>query len=80
MMYWGYGMGWAGMLAMILGYLVFWALVVGGIVMLVRYPGHSDQSAGPASTSPQQQLAERYARGEIDEEEYRRHLQILTGR
>jgi putative membrane protein len=31
----------------------------------------------PASGSPQQLLADRFARGEIDEEEYRRRLAVL---
>jgi putative membrane protein len=79
MMY-GNGMGWAGMFVMVLGYLVFWGLVIAGIVMLVRNLGDSGRPAASAGQSPQQLLAERYARGEIDEDEYRRRLQILAGR
>ncbi|MFD4600403.1 SHOCT domain-containing protein [Streptomyces sp. NPDC058464] len=41
--------------------------------------GHPGWSAPPAPGSPgaEQILAERYARGEIDEEEYLRRLDIL---
>jgi putative membrane protein len=40
--------------------------VIVGIVLLVRYFGRSGQPATPAHT-PEQLLAERFARGEIDE-------------
>ncbi len=58
---------------MIIGMVIFWALVVAGIVALVRYAGNT--SPTPSGTPPQQGptrrqiLADRYARGEIDEEE-----------
>jgi putative membrane protein len=39
----------------------------------------SGAPAGPARPAPEQLLAERFARGEIDEEEYRRRLARLTG-
>jgi putative membrane protein len=81
MMYWGNGMGGWGMLLMTVSNLLFWGLVIAGIVVLVRYLGHGAQhgtSSADAAT-PQRILAERYARGDIDEDEYARRLQVLGG-
>jgi putative membrane protein len=79
-MYWGNGMSGWGMMLMIVGNLLFWGLVVAGVVLLVRYTGRGGQTRttneGP---SPQRMLAERFARGEIDEDEYTRRLRVLTG-
>ncbi|HEY6745733.1 MAG TPA: SHOCT domain-containing protein [Mycobacteriales bacterium] len=72
------GWGYAGMA---ISMMVFWGLVIAGIVILVRYLGRSDLPGGGRPVdrppSPEQVLAERFARGEIDEEEYRRRLETL---
>ena len=79
-MFYGNGMnGWA-MLLMTVSSLLFWGLIVAGIVALVRYTGRSTSAGAAAATqagTPQQILAERFARGEIDEDEYRQRLQVL---
>jgi putative membrane protein len=68
---WGYGL-------MAFSSLLFWALVVTGIVLLVRYLSRtSGRSPGGDRRSAERILAERFARGEIDEEEYRRRLETL---
>jgi putative membrane protein len=81
MMYW-YGNGMAGwaIVVMILNTLLFWGLVIGGIVLLVRYlrPAGSARHH-PPPPDPYRILAERFARGEIDEEEYRRRLIVIGG-
>lgn len=73
--HWG-GIGIAG-LAGILTNLVCLALIVLAVVLVVRAlnrPGY------PAVSPPAQQiLAERFARGEIDAEEYQARLRILNG-
>ncbi|OIK25525.1 hypothetical protein VT52_021680 [Streptomyces malaysiense] len=67
---------------------LFWALVIAGIVALVRYVGggHRDrESARPPSSDErgwgsrraEELLAERFARGEIEEDEYKRRLALL---
>ncbi len=80
MMYWGNGMGVWGMVLMTVSTLLFWGLLIAGVVALVRYTGRGTPQAGSASdaATPQRILAERFARGEIDEEEYTRRLQVLT--
>jgi putative membrane protein len=55
----------------------FWAFVVVAIVWVVRALStahEGDWSSAPRARSPQDILAERYARGEIDSEEFRRRL------
>ncbi|MBX7450781.1 SHOCT domain-containing protein [Mycolicibacterium sp. 3033] len=70
------GWGYAGMAV---GMVLFWALVIGGIVMLIRL-ATGDRAVGgttPPDTDAQQLLALRFARGEIDETEYRGKLAVL---
>jgi putative membrane protein len=82
MMYgWGNG-GWGlGMwIVMAVAMVIFWAIVVFGVVALVRYFGHSHDGQGAASTTasdPEAILRERLARGEIDEEQFKKTLGTL---
>ena len=81
-MYWGGdGMAWWGYLLMSVSMIVFWGLVIGGIIALVRYLGRPPEQSqtGPVQPTPEQILAERFARGELDEEEYRHRLDALHG-
>ncbi|HOB48277.1 MAG TPA: hypothetical protein PKK01_03035 [Mycobacterium sp.] len=85
MMFWSdHDMGGWGYAGMAIGMVLFWALIIVGIIALVRY------TAGPPSTrtttasrsysdyeTPEQLLATRFARGEIDETEYRQRLDVL---
>jgi putative membrane protein len=75
MMYWGNGMSGWGYLMMGVSSLLFWALVVAAIVFAARYVGRTQSPIG--STTPEDVLAQRFARGEIDEDEYRRRLDTL---
>lgn len=81
MMHWGGGMGSWGVLLMAMGSVLFWALVVVGVVVLVRYAGRGIQPAALSDQSPTslQVLADRFARGEIDKDEYTWRLQVLLG-
>ncbi|BFV55348.1 hypothetical protein KCMC57_up04520 [Kitasatospora sp. CMC57] len=85
MMYWHDGgmSGW-GWFGMSLGMLLFTALLVIGGVLLFRaldrstiHPEPPTPPAAPSPTSPEQLLAERFARGEIDDQEYRKRLAAL---
>ena len=71
---WGWnGWSWWGWVLMTLTMLGFWGLVIWGIVALFRRSGDTHHER-PA---PEQILAERFAAGEIDEQEYQRRLQTL---
>jgi putative membrane protein len=79
MMYYYPGMhGWAWAL-MIIGNVIFWGLLIIAAIALIRYTkrGQVDSASHTAST-PQQILAQRFARGDIDEDEYKIRLQVLA--
>ncbi len=87
-MYWyGHDMaGWWGFPLGLILMALFWGAVIYGILLLVRRAGRGSQPAGPDATwtgtgtgtgTAERLLAERFARGEIDEEEYRRRLAAL---
>ena len=76
----GYAMSGWGWLLMTLGMLGFWALVAVVAVALLRRPDQPDQQPHPDQQprlNPEEVLAQRLARGEIDLEEYRQRLQTL---
>jgi putative membrane protein len=77
MMYWnGDWNGWAW-LVMSLSMLVFWALV--GVALWFAVRGLSRTQSAPPSTTAEELLRQRYAAGEIDEDEYSRRLHMLRG-
>jgi putative membrane protein len=76
----GYAMSGWGWLLMTLGILGFWAPVAVLALALLRHLGRPDQQRQPGQQprpGPEDVLAERLARGEIDPEEYRQRLQTL---
>jgi putative membrane protein len=78
-MHGGFGMG--GFLPL-LSTLLFLILVAVGIVILVRFLNLQRTRLGPSPSGesrPLEILKERYARGEIDTEEYAERKRILTG-
>ncbi|MGV9753687.1 SHOCT domain-containing protein [Nocardia farcinica] len=81
MMWYGTGMGGWGYAAMILGTVVVWALLAAAAVVVARAVNTGGPPPPaippPHGPTPQQVLGERYARGEIDDEEYLRRLNIL---
>ncbi|BDM69359.1 hypothetical protein HEK616_28460 [Streptomyces nigrescens] len=79
-----YGVSAWGWLAMSVSMILFFALLILIVVLIVRAlsrsgPLHNGHPAPRGGPSPEQILAERYARGEIDEEEYHRRLATLRG-
>ena len=68
---WGVG-EWLAMGAMML---VFWGLLIGLVIWAIRSFRNGDRATG--SGRPDQLLAERYARGEIEEEEFQRRRDLL---
>ncbi|AZQ40897.1 SHOCT domain-containing protein [Streptomyces cyaneochromogenes] len=71
--------GW-GWFAMSASMILFWALIITAVVLLIRAltsPHEHTHIHTPAAPTPKDILRERLARGEIDEEEYRRRLTAL---
>ena len=77
MMYWNDGSaGWAGWLVMVFSMAAFWGLLAWVGISLVR-SSDTTRKAPPSSRTPEGLLAERFARGEIDEEDYVRRREVL---
>ncbi len=79
-----WGDGWeGGWLLARLAFTVLWIVVVFVIVRFVIFGRWGGRGRGGWGPSPMEQaqgvLAERYARGEIDAEEYRARLETLKG-
>ena len=69
MMGWGYGMGWIGMIFMA----VFWIAVIVGIIFLIRWlviSTRTEDHKARHEDSAIEILRKRYARGEINKEEF----------
>lgn len=79
-----YGWGWGDWLLMVLVMTLFWGTLAFGVVALVRY-GRERHEPAPPSPPPEQHrppsaldvLDERFARGEIDAEEYAKRRDLL---
>ncbi|MFP3989120.1 SHOCT domain-containing protein [Streptomyces sp. E11-3] len=79
--------GW-GWFAMSASMILFWGVIITLGVLFVRALTRTSNtgttadtpSAHTPSTDPEELLAERFARGEIDEDEYHRRLTVLRGR
>jgi putative membrane protein len=63
-----------------IGMILFWALMVLGLIALVRYLQPAGGRPREVRATAEELLAERFARGEIDEQEYRLRLDTLHGR
>lgn len=72
-----YGLGWVFMI-------LFWILMIAGVIAIVRWlaAGASRQqnTSSPPNKTPADIFRERYARGEIDREEFLQRLKDLNGR
>jgi putative membrane protein len=80
MMWWNHGSWGAGeWLAMSVMMLIFWGAVIAFGVWLMRGTRSTPSAAGRTTTTDgaQQLLAERFARGEIDETEFTRSRTLL---
>ena len=74
-MMWHDGWGAGAWLAMGFMMLIFWAAVIAGVAWVVR---DSKQAPAPDANRARQILDERFARGEIDADEYRQRREHLT--
>jgi putative membrane protein len=70
------GVGW--MIVMMLGMVLFWGLVILGVIWLVREYGRPSRgSAGP--DDPLTILQRRFANGEMTSKEYEERRRVLSG-
>ncbi len=75
---WMWHSGWSGWVLMTVLMVVFWAVAITLVVMAMRYLSNGRvHSAGPTASQAQVLLANRYARGEIDDDEYRQRSALL---
>lgn len=73
-----YGLGWVFMI-------LFWVLVIAGVIAVVRWLTAGTSRRGqdmppPVHRTPADILRERYARGEIEREEFLQRLEDLNDR
>ena len=69
------GAGWGGWLVMTVVMIAFWAMVIVAVVVLFRGTRSSRESS--PGHDPQDILDQRFARGEIDEDEYHARSAVL---
>lgn len=70
------GMSWGGWLVMAASMVAFWALVVFAVVAIFR-SSRDERDVSAKGRDPIDILDERFARGEIDESEYRARADVL---
>lgn len=73
------GMGGGGWTVMVLAMVALWVLVVFGVVAVFRGTGNTGAVAAPRQREPVEILEERFARGQIDADEYHVRLDVLRG-
>lgn len=81
MMGWAGELTWTGWIVMAACMLAFWAVVIYLVAMMFR-TDRTDRTNGPSRTlqdfDPLQVLEERFARGDIDSDEFVARRQVLT--
>jgi len=75
-MEWHFGYGGAVMTLLML---IFWVAIIALVVWAFRSATRSEQNTTPARPRPLDILETRYARGEIDDEEFERRRKVLEG-
>jgi len=71
------GMGWAGWLVMVTMMVVFWGAIAWVIITLIRSNRVPAGPPGLAGTDAMRVLDERFARGEIDQDDYQQRRAVL---
>lgn len=81
---WDHMMGWGGGMFGGIGMIFFWGVIIVLIVLLVRgfaggWPSRSSSQPPRAGSTALDILQERYAKGEINKEEYEERKKALMG-
>jgi putative membrane protein len=74
---WGWGSGWMWLMPLFM--MAWFALMIAVIVLLVRWLGGGNGGRGASTRTARDILDERYARGEIDREEYVQRKNDIAG-
>ncbi len=74
------GWGSGAWVAMAFVMLVFWGIIAVAVVAVVRSGSLHHHRDGQVGNDPERILAERFARGEIDADEYTRRRDLLRSR
>lgn len=75
---WGWHFMWGtGGFLMIIGMILFWALIIGGTIYLIQR--FAQREAPQPIATPLETLKLRYARGQIDKQEYEAKKTDLLG-
>ncbi|CAJ1505399.1 SHOCT domain-containing protein [[Mycobacterium] burgundiense] len=84
---WHDSWGWGGWTLMAVAMALFWVAIIAVIVFAVRYlisersrrvsSPRARSGSGVSGSRAEDVLAERYAQGEIDDDEYRRRIALL---
>lgn len=77
MMWWNDGWGWGGWIAMVLMMVAFWGLVIFAVVAIFRGDREASADRARLQRDPLGILEERFARGDIDADEYRARRDAL---
>jgi putative membrane protein len=78
MMWWNNGWGGAAWFGFAMMHVLFWVLLIAGVVMLLRWGG-GRRGPRPEAGRAIDIVRERYARGEIDKQEFEEKMQVLKG-
>lgn len=77
----GGGWGWDTWVFMVVMMVLFWSAIIAAVVMIVRYgrerPGAGRPAPGEGMDGARRVLDERFARGEIDADEYTKRRDLL---
>ncbi len=70
--------GWGGMIFGPIMMIVFLALIVGAVVLVIRWTGLAGSAVVGGANKARHILDERFARGEIDKDDYEERKRVLS--
>jgi len=71
-------MGWGGMIIGPIMMIVFIAVIVGAVVLVLRWTGLGGSAVVGGANKARHILDERFARGEIDKDDYEERKRVLS--
>ena len=71
--------GWSGMIFGPIMMIVFIAVIVGAVILVIRWTGLGGSAVAGGANKARHILDERFARGEIDKDDYEERKRVLSG-